>query len=334
MPVQPSAGAIIPVAQTQTLVPAPLAHSTPWPVVVDAYLAAAVDSPHTRRAYRRHLHTAFGWLGVETVAELNGAQLAAYRAELTGSRLAPASISQALTALRSFLSWAGSMGAHHLSPDAIKVALKTPKSYVARPYQVLADAEIADVLQMATTPRDKALLAVMLGAGLRAAEVVGLDVADVHDSQSGVVLHVRQGKGRKDRLVPIQPDVAKLVRGYLAATGRHLRSPGPLFRAHDRGAARRDRARLATRAVGYLVARACAAAGVEAKTISPHSLRHTFALRALRQGGNVVAVSKLLGHSSVQTTQRYVDHLALDELRAVVPLLPQVPAGSGAQDND
>ena len=68
--------------------------------------------------------------------------------------------------------------------------------------------------------------------------------------------------------------------------------------------------------------RAVAAAGVDAKRISPHSLRHSFALRSLRAGANVVAVSKLLGHASVSTTQRYVDHLALAELRAAVPPLP------------
>ena len=157
---------------------------------------------------------------------------------------------------------------------------------------------------------------------MRAAEVVGLDVSDVHDGIDGTLLHVRQGKGRKDRLVPVQSDVAQVVRAYLVASGRHLLSGGPLFRAHDRGHGRRERARLSTRAVGHLVARSCAAAGVAAKTISPHSLRHTFALRALRQGGNVVAVSKLLGHASIQTTQRYVDHLATAELRAAVPALP------------
>jgi site-specific recombinase XerD len=63
-------------------------------------------------------------------------------------------------------------------------------------------------------------------------------------------------------------------------------------------------------------------AGLAAKAISPHALRHTYAIRALRAGGNVIAVQKLLGHASVATTQRYLDHLALGELRAAVPPLP------------
>ncbi len=310
------------------------AAGTSWPVVLDAYLATAVDSDHTRRAYRRHVTAALDWCGVATLAELTGAGLAAYRAHVTSLSAAPASQAQALAALRSFLTWSRTMGAHALPGDVVQVALRTPRATVLRPYSVLSDAEITRVLGAAGNPRDRALLAVLLGAGLRAAEVCGLDVRDVQeDGDGGTVLLVRQGKGRKDRAVPVQPDVARLVRAYLAAAGRRLGDEGPLFRAHDRAAHRRadhrrerdhqraDR-RLSTRAVGYLVQRATAAAGVEAKAISPHSLRHSFALRALRHGGNVVAVSKLLGHASISTTQRYVNHLALAELRAAVPALP------------
>jgi integrase len=167
------------------------------------------------------------------------------------------------------------------------------------------------------------LLAVLLGAGLRAAEVVGLDVSDLHDDpEGGLVIAVRQGKGRRDRQVPVQPEVSRLLLAYLAETSRHLGDTGPLFRAHDRGAAERERARLSTRAVGYLVRRSLERAGLAAKAISPHALRHTFAIRALRAGGNLIALQRLLGHASVTTTQRYLDHLALGELRAAVPPLP------------
>jgi site-specific recombinase XerD len=167
------------------------------------------------------------------------------------------------------------------------------------------------------------LLAVLLGAGLRAAEVVGLDVTDLHDDpEGGMVIAVRRGKGRRDRQVPVQPDVSRLLLAYVAGTGRRLGDPGPLFRSHDRGYHLRERARLSTRAIGYLVRQAMEKAGLAAKAISPHALRHTYAIRALRAGGNVIAVQKLLGHASVATTQRYLDHLALAELRAAVPPLP------------
>jgi site-specific recombinase XerD len=79
---------------------------------------------------------------------------------------------------------------------------------------------------------------------------------------------------------------------------------------------------MSTRAVGYLIARLCQRAHVSAKKVSPHSMRHTYAIRALRAGASVPALQKLLGHASPATTGRYLDHLELDELRAAVPSLP------------
>jgi site-specific recombinase XerD len=88
------------------------------------------------------------------------------------------------------------------------------------------------------------------------------------------------------------------------------------------------RARLTTRAAGYIVERATKAAGIAAKQISPHSLRHTFGIRSLRSRHDVIALQKLLGHASVATTQRYLDHLDLAELRQAVPDLPVAKAST------
>ncbi len=162
----------------------------------------------------------------------------------------------------------------------------------------------------------------LAGAGLRAAEAVALTVADVlQDAEGGYALHVLEGKGRKSRTVPIQPDVAHLIRAHLRQSGRTLEAEGPLFRAHDFYADRRERKPLSSRAVGHAVREAATRAEIP-KRVAPHSLRHCFALRALRNGGNVVAVQRLLGHSSLTTTQRYVQHLQTSELRGAVPLLP------------
>jgi len=302
---------------------------TDWRVVVEAFLSAHVTSPHTRRAYRRHLAVAFAVMGAEAVADLTGPDLAAYRAavlaagETRDPPLAPASQAQALAALRSFLRWSRAMGAHHLSSDVVVEALSTPRAVVRRPYVTLSDPEIAAMFAAARTDRDRALLAVLLGGGLRVGEVVGLDVRDLlEDHQGAFSLFVRLGKGRKDRTVPVQPDVAVLIRRSLAATGRRLGELGPLFRAHDRGAGARARPRLSEEAVGVVVTTTARRAGVDAKRVTPHSLRHTYAIRALENGADVMALAKLLGHASIATTQRYVDHRALSALRGVVPRLP------------
>ena len=113
------------------VLPAPaLTPTTPWETVIEAYLDAAIDSVHTRRAYGRHLRDAFAVLRVTTVSELTGADLARYRASVISSDLAPGPQAQALAALNSFLSWSRTLGAHRLSGDVITTALKTPKAVV------------------------------------------------------------------------------------------------------------------------------------------------------------------------------------------------------------
>jgi site-specific recombinase XerD len=242
--------------------------------------------------------------------------------------LAPASQAQALAAIRSFLKWARLRGALQLSGELVADALKSRRATVRRPYPVLTEPEVIALYQAAENPRDRALLAVMLGAGLRVSEVVGLDVSDlIEGSEGGAALWVRQGKGRKDRHVPVWPEVTVAIRRYLAATGRRLGGDGPMFAAHDPAAGKLPRGRLASRSVAAVVSRLAHRAGIDAaKAVSPHALRHTYALRNLRQGGDVVGVSKLLGHASITTTQRYVDHLDVAELRASVARLPWAAA--------
>jgi site-specific recombinase XerD len=176
--------------------------------------------------------------------------------------------------------------------------------------------------------RERALLGVLLGAGLRVAEAAALSISDIIEDHDGdVSLFVVLGKGRKDRIVPIRPEVDALLRRYLVESGRHLGDEGRLFLASDRGAASRTTVGVTTRTLSRLVTELAETAGISAKRVTPHSLRHTYAIRCLRAGGNVVAVAKLLGHSTIATTQRYVDHLATSELRSSVPALPFFNAG-------
>jgi site-specific recombinase XerD len=296
---------------------------TPWEKVLQVYLDAAIDSAGTRRAYRRHIVDAMTALGVASLLDISGADLAAYKAAVLASDRSPSTQAQALAALRGFLNWARSMGASPLLAEPVAVALRGPRASVVQPLCILTDAELSALYAAAETPRDRAILAVLTGSGLRVAELVALDVTDVlEDAHGGSRLFVGMGKGRKSREVPIQPDVTAAIRAYLAATGRRLGKPGPLFRAHDRAATKLTRDRLTARAVGQLITRLAESAGIVGKAVSPHCFRHSYAVRALLHGGNVVSVSKLLGHASITTTQRYVDHLATSELLATVPPLP------------
>lgn len=293
---------------------------------LEAYLRTLASRPHTQRAYGRHLRNAFRALRVRALEDLAPWRLEAWQEALLQDGLSPASHTQAISAFRSFLDWLAAQLGQDLPPAVLR-ALKVPKRKVLRPYEILSEEELGALLAAAADHvRDRALLAVLFGGGLRASEAVGLDVEDLRlDGAGGWYLHVRQGKGGRNRRVPLRPAVAATVRAYLDATGRPLRAPGALFLAEDRAAATRRDLRMTPRALGHLVQKYVAPAGIEGKNVSPHSCRHTFALRALRTGADLVAVSKLLGHAQVTTTQVYLDHLAMDDLRAALPDLPLGP---------
>lgn len=305
--------------------------TTPGPVqpgealgrVLERYLATLASRPNTQRAYGRPLRDALEVLGADAPGDLAPWRLEAWREELLQDGRSPATHALALSALRSFLGWVADQLGQDLSRAVLR-ALKAPRRRVLRPYEVLSEPELEALLGAAAGHvRDRALLAVLLGAGLRASEAVALDVQDLRlDGAGEWYLHVRQGKGGKDRRVPLRAPVAAAVRAYLDATGRPLRAPGGLFLAEDRAAKTRGDLRMSPRALGHLVKRYVILAGIQGKNLSPHACRHTFALRALRNGSDLVAVSKLLGHAQVTTTQVYLDHLALEDLRGAVPDLP------------
>lgn len=280
------------------------------------------NSPHTRRAYRRNIRNFLQLLGVETLGEIEVGHLVAYRAfVLAADNYATASQSQALVAVRSFLFWAAALDGVKFRMEQLNGLMKVPSSTVLNPYQVLTPTEIGRFLDAARASgqRDFAIALVSLGAGLRVSEVTHLSCKDLkEDADGGAYLHVRRGKGRKDRLVPIHEEVAQAIHTYLLSTKRKVGDDSTLFLAEDTRADSRDSKPMTTRAVGYLVKKFCEAASV-AKRISPHSLRHTYAIACLRNGKDLVAVSKLLGHSMLATTQRYVNHLEILELRNVVP---------------
>jgi site-specific recombinase XerD len=292
-------------------------------VAIEGFLTADVDSPNTRRAYRRHLNDAFAFFDVVDVRELNGQRLAAYRAHLLSDGRRASTHSQALAALRAFLRWMnGAFDLRQFDDRVLRVTLRAPRVTVMRPFNVLSDPESIRILQATSSPRDRALVATLLGAGLRVSELCALDVGDLlGDADGGDVLHVRFGKGGKDRMVPVHEEVIHAIHLYLTSTGRSTSDSGPLFLAQDRGrVARRDH-RVGARAVRKLISRLQEQAGV-AKVISPHSFRHTYGIRGIRHGKDPVAMSRLLGHASLTTTMAYVNHLGLSELRQTVPHLP------------
>ena len=180
-----------------------------------------------------------------------------------------------------------------------------------------AQALLAQVYTTSTTGlRNRTMLQVMLGAGLRVSEVVNLRGVDV-DLEAGT-LRVNLGKGAKDRVVPVDAETRGWLRAWAekrASLGLNGRAPF-FFGLRTRTTTKGYRA-LSTRYVQQLVAVLAAAAGIQ-KRVSPHTLRHTYATRLLNhQGFNLREVQTLLGHANVATTQIYT-HVEPEALRAKV----------------
>ena len=155
--------------------------------------------------------------------------------------------------------------------------------------------------------RDRAILELLYGAGIRLGEAVRADVSDL-DLRQGLLL-VRNGKGKKDRVVPVGGRAALALGTYLADVRPELvkRLESALFLS-------RDGARLSKIGLQAMVKRHGQAIGLH---VSPHTLRHTCATHLLRGGADIRHVQELLGHRSLQTTALYT-RVAIEDLRQVL----------------
>lgn len=294
---------------------------SPIEEVIESFLGSTIPKKTTARGYRRHLLHAAGMMAIEKLADLEPIQLMSYRRYLMADGRGDATHAQALIALRSFLTWGAALRGHDIPMDQAFYLLKVPKVEVIRPHETLNDKEILKFIEAAKASgkRDHALVMVALGSGVRVAELVFLDVKDIrHDGADGTVIHVRQGKGGKDRMIPVRKEVRAAVEAYLQATGRKRGDLGPLFLSEDRAMSCRDHWRLTTKSASRIIKTCAEQAGID-KRISPHALRHTFAFGCYLYCRNIVAVSKLLGHSTINTTTRYVSHLDQLDLRHAIP---------------
>lgn len=269
-------------------------------------------SPHTLRAYEREVARfrdfATGEMGCGEPAAVKPITLRAYLAHLHGERLAKVSMQRALAALRTYFRFLGREGVVPANPARV---VPTPRAQRPLP-DVPTAAELADLLEMLPdTPagsRDRAVLELLYGAGLRAAELVGLDLDDV--DMGGRLVRVR-GKGNRERVVPFGGAAAAVLQVYLPhravwRSGCRDLDPGePLF-LNQRGR------RLTDRSVRRLLDAALVRMA-EARRLHPHTLRHAFATHLLEAGMDLRAIQELLGHASLSTTQRYT-HLNLAQL--------------------
>jgi integrase/recombinase XerD len=266
---------------------------------LEAFLALsrARLSPRTVESYRRDLEHACAALQTR----LGGAsteELERYVAALRADGLSPATIARRVASLRSFFRHQQLLGARSDNPAA---ALEQPRR-VRRLPRTLSAGEAERLVEAAAgvSPadlRDRALVELLYGAGLRVSEAVGLEKNRV-DLEERLVRFV--GKGDKERVVPIGRQATDALRRYLTR-GRPY-----LDRKKRRELFLNARGGPLTRAGAFLILRRLAArAGLEPDRIHPHLLRHSFATHLLEGGADLRSVQEMLGHADLATTELY-----------------------------
>jgi len=266
---------------------------------VEGFLAllATRRAPKTVEAYRRDLAALGTWLG-GPVARVTTEQLEQYVAELRAAGLSPATIGRRVAAIRSFFRHQTLLGARADNPAA---ELDLPRRRRTLP-RTLSPAEAERLVEAAagTTPRalrDRALVELLYGAGLRVSELVGLDRSSV-DLDARLVRCL--GKGSKERVVPIGRQAVLALRRYLSRGRPFLDSrhrPELFLNAKGGGL---------TRAGVFLILRRLAVkAGLEPDRVHPHLLRHSFATHLLEGGADLRSVQEMLGHADLATTELY-----------------------------
>lgn len=288
--------------------------------LVEAYLLSAVENPNTQRAYRANLSRARQMFAIDRLSDLSIGHLVAFRAAVVSSELASSSQVQMIFSLRGFLTWADQVVGLPFPLSAARATLRAAKAVTVSPPAILTIAEAMTALELATRSNGmRAMVMVLLGAGLRVSELCAIECQDVVvDVERGSCLRVR-GKGKRDRLVPLHEPVVAEIQRYLGCTGRELQARGRLFLAHDRAANERSALGISARSARRRVGRLLRRAGIS-KAVRVHGFRHTFSVEVVRAGGSPFHLQKLLGHASVVTTQKYLEHLGVADLRATIPV--------------
>lgn len=269
-------------------------------------------SSHTVEAYGRDLERWVGWLeerGVTDADAVKRSHVEAHAVFLHAEGRAPSSVERAVAAIKSFHKFLYADGlAEHLPTSDVKLPKKPER--LPRAISVGQAFELLDqpFPPTAAGMRDRAVLEVLYGCGLRVSELCGLDVGECYLDDGFLRI---LGKGGKERLVPIVGTALRALRSYLAQgrPGLHgssgFQDPAAVF-LNARGS------RISRQSVHHVVERAGTAVGIAG--LHPHTLRHAFATHMLAGGADLRVLQEILGHSDIATTQIYT-HVDREHIR-------------------
>ena len=263
-------------------------------------------SANTLKAYRNDLQSYVAWLDDRglTIGDVTEEVITDYVGKLTAEGRKAASLKRSLVSVRGLHRFLAEEEEGRPDPSS---EIEMPKAPRGLP-KALSEAEVGSILESVVgddpiARRDRAMLEVLYGAGLRISELVGLSSSDV-DLDAGLLRVF--GKGAKERVVPLGNYAIRALVAWLGAGGRPLLEPERWARRDDNEAIFLNArgARLSRQGAWLVVRRAGERTGL-ADRLSPHVLRHSCATHMLDHGADIRTVQELLGHASISTTQVY-----------------------------
>jgi integrase/recombinase XerC len=264
------------------------------------YLREKNASAHTRRAYTSDLEQFAAYAGPRKWKEIDHITIRGFLSQLYEKGLSKTSVARSLAAVRSLYRWLAQEGVVEQNPAKLVATPKLPKKLPRVPtieeMNTVLDGAMPETA--AFPERDRLMLELLYGCGIRNSELTGINLDDIRLSAEAILI---RGKGKKERYVPFGDAVKSALAVYLpvrqTTLGEKRKNTGALL-INQRGG------RLTSRSVGRIIKRIAVAKGLS-PDVHPHTLRHAFGTHMLEEGADLRAIQELLGHERLATTQRY-----------------------------
>jgi integrase/recombinase XerC len=264
------------------------------------HLRESNASPHTIKAYSGDLANFSAYAGSRGWKNIDHIAIRGFLSQLYEKGLSKTSVARSLAAVRSLYKWLAREGVVEQNPAKLVATPKLPKKLPRVPtieeMNSVLDGKMPEVA--AFPERDRLMLELLYGCGIRNSELTGINLDDIRLSAEAILI---RGKGKKERYVPFGGSATSALAAYLparqAALAETRNKTGALLINHCGG-------RLTTRSVGRIIKKIAVAKGLS-PDVHPHTLRHAFGTHMLEEGADLRAIQELLGHERLATTQRY-----------------------------
>jgi integrase/recombinase XerC len=257
-------------------------------------------SQHTIKAYSGDLANFATYAGSRGWKQIDHIAIRGFLSQLYEKGLSKTSVARSLAAVRSLYRWLAQEGVVDQNPAKLVATPKLPKKLPRVPtieeMNSVLDGEMPEAA--AFPERDRLMLELLYGCGIRNSELTGINLDDVRASAEAILI---RGKGKKERYVPFGESAKSALASYLPVRIKMLQQAKkntPALLINQRGG------RLTTRSVGRIVKKIAVAKGLPS-SVHPHTLRHAFGTHMLEEGADLRAIQELLGHERLATTQRY-----------------------------